>query len=227
MVLIVNGPIVRRLAINHGNNAFGQGHRPNATIGRAVRLIMMNVMNTRPGFLDRATLGNPGKYTFCFAENEDDHPWEPLHVEPRLRPGRQRGDRDRDEQPVPGLQPARGHARAAAALLRRRAGQPRLAQSEGLQPVAGRPGRRARRGAAVERLEPSPGAAVPHRARAPARGRSQARGAAARGGGAGRRDDVAARVRATRRHPHRVRGRARAGAGRRACRAGATSGRAA
>ena len=45
---------------------------------------MMNVMNTRPGFLDRATLGNPGKYSFCFAENEVDHPWEPLHVEPRV-----------------------------------------------------------------------------------------------------------------------------------------------
>ena len=43
----------------------------------------MNVMNTRPGFLDRATLGNPGKYSFCFAEHEDDHPWEPLHVDAR------------------------------------------------------------------------------------------------------------------------------------------------
>ncbi|HSE04519.1 MAG TPA: hypothetical protein VLK35_10255 [Methylomirabilota bacterium] len=80
MVLVVNGPIVKRLGINGGNNAFGQGHRPNATIGRAVRLIMMNTMNTRPGFLDRATLGNPGKYTFCFAEHEEAHPWEPLHV---------------------------------------------------------------------------------------------------------------------------------------------------
>jgi hypothetical protein len=80
MVLVVNGPIVRRLGINGGNNAFGQGHRPNATIGRAVRLIMMNTMNTRPGFLDRATLGNPGKYSFCFAEHEEDHPWEPLHT---------------------------------------------------------------------------------------------------------------------------------------------------
>ena len=80
MVLVVNGPIVGRLGINSGNNAFGQGHRPNATIGRAVRLIMMNTMNTRHGFLDRATLGNPGKYAFCFAEHEEDHPWEPLHV---------------------------------------------------------------------------------------------------------------------------------------------------
>ena len=80
IVLIVNGPIARRLGINSGTNAFGQGHRPNATIGRAVRLIMMNAMNTRPGFLDRATLGTPGKYAFCFAELEEDHPWEPLHV---------------------------------------------------------------------------------------------------------------------------------------------------
>src|SRR5262244_1432684 len=80
IVLIVNGPIARAVGINSGNNVFGQGTRANATIGRAVRLTMMNVMNTRPGLLDRATLGNPGKYTFCFAENEADHPWEPLHV---------------------------------------------------------------------------------------------------------------------------------------------------
>jgi hypothetical protein len=85
MVLVVNGPIARRLGLNSGNNAFGQGHRPNATIGRAVRLIMMNAMNTRPGFLDRATLGTPGKYAFCFAEHEEDHPWEPLHVARGLR----------------------------------------------------------------------------------------------------------------------------------------------
>jgi len=85
MVLIVNGPVARRLGINSGNNVFGQGVRANATIGRAVRLVMMNVMNTRPGLLDRATLGNPGKYSFCFAENEAEHPWEPLHVERGFR----------------------------------------------------------------------------------------------------------------------------------------------
>jgi hypothetical protein len=81
MVLIVSGPIGRRIGINAGNNAFGQGTRANATIGRAVRLAMMNVMSTRPGLLDRATLGNPGKYSFCFAESDTRHPWEPLHVE--------------------------------------------------------------------------------------------------------------------------------------------------
>jgi hypothetical protein len=85
MVLIINGPVAKRLGVNSGNNAFGQGTRANATIGRAVRLVMMNVMNTRPGMLDRATLGTPGKYAFCFAENEDDHPWEPLHVERGFR----------------------------------------------------------------------------------------------------------------------------------------------
>ena len=86
MVLIVNGPIAERIGVNAGNNVFGQGTRANATIGRAVRLVMMNVMNTRPGLLDRATLGNPGKYSFCFAENETDHPWEPLHVERGFTP---------------------------------------------------------------------------------------------------------------------------------------------
>jgi hypothetical protein len=80
IVLVVNGPLAAALGINAGNNAFGQGHRANATIGRAVRLVMMNVMNTRPGFLDRATLGTPGKYTFCFAEHEADHPWTPFHL---------------------------------------------------------------------------------------------------------------------------------------------------
>ncbi len=86
IVLIVNGPIARALGINSGNNAFGQGVRANATIGRAVRLVMMNVLNTRPGFLDRATLGTPGKYSFCFAETEENHPWDPLHVERGFRP---------------------------------------------------------------------------------------------------------------------------------------------
>jgi hypothetical protein len=85
IVLIVNGPIVRALGLNSGNNVFGQGVRANATIGRAVRLAMMNIMNTRPGLLDRATLGTPGKYSFCFAENEEGHPWEPLHVERGFR----------------------------------------------------------------------------------------------------------------------------------------------
>lgn len=81
VVIIVNGPIARELGINAGGNAFGPGHRPNMTIGRALRLLMMNAINTRPGGLDRSTLGSPGKTSFCFAENEAASPWEPMHVE--------------------------------------------------------------------------------------------------------------------------------------------------
>ena len=80
-LLIVNGPIVRRLGINAGPNALGQGHRANAVIGRAVRLVLQNVGGARPGREDRATLGHPGKFSYCLAENEAVSPWEPLHVE--------------------------------------------------------------------------------------------------------------------------------------------------
>ena len=87
IAIIVNGPIAEKLGINARDNAFGPGFRANMTIGRAVRLLMMNAINTRPGGLDRSTLGNPGKISFCFAENEADSPWEPLHVERGYRTG--------------------------------------------------------------------------------------------------------------------------------------------
>ena len=80
-VVIVNGPIAKAIGMNAGLNALGQGNRANATIGRALQLIVRNVGGGRPGGVDRATLGNPGKYTFCFAEDEDGSPWEPLSVE--------------------------------------------------------------------------------------------------------------------------------------------------
>jgi hypothetical protein len=79
--LIVNGPIRDRIGMNYGMNALGQGNRANATIGRAVQLIVRNVGGGRPGEVDRAALGQPGKYTFCFAEHEERSNWEPLHVE--------------------------------------------------------------------------------------------------------------------------------------------------
>jgi hypothetical protein len=81
VVVIVNGPVSSALGINARNNAFGPGVRPNLTIGRALRLLMMNAINTRPDTLDASTLGSPGKIAFCFAENEAASPWEPLHVE--------------------------------------------------------------------------------------------------------------------------------------------------
>jgi hypothetical protein len=80
-LLIVNGPIAGRLGISGGPNALGNGHRANAVIGRAVRLVMQNVGGARPGLEDRATLGHPGKFSYCLAENEAASPWAPLHVE--------------------------------------------------------------------------------------------------------------------------------------------------
>ena len=79
-VIIVNGPVARTIGMNAGLNALGQGNRANATIGRALNLIVRNVGGGRPGEADRATLGAPSKYTFCFAEDESDETWEPLSV---------------------------------------------------------------------------------------------------------------------------------------------------
>ena len=79
--LIVNGPLAKKLDVSAGFNCIGQGAWANATIGRAMRLILQNIGGALPGEMDRATQGQPGKYTFCCAENEDATPWEPLHVE--------------------------------------------------------------------------------------------------------------------------------------------------
>ena len=80
-LLIVNGPARRRAGINCGRNALGPGCRANATIGRALRLCLLNIGGGAPGEVDKAILGMPGKYTFCLGENEEESPWEPLHVE--------------------------------------------------------------------------------------------------------------------------------------------------
>ncbi|CAN5688039.1 hypothetical protein BH20ACT2_BH20ACT2_11270 [soil metagenome] len=80
-VVIVNGPRGRAVGMNSGVNALGQGNRANLTIGRALQLVVRNIGGGRPGEVDRATLGNPGKLSFCFAEDEAGSPWEPLSVE--------------------------------------------------------------------------------------------------------------------------------------------------
>ena len=85
--IIVNGPVARRLGINAGANCLGQGTRANSTIGRALRLVLQNAGGALPGEMDRATHGQPGKHTFCCAENESENPWEPLHVERGLESG--------------------------------------------------------------------------------------------------------------------------------------------
>ena len=83
-LVVVNGPIAREVGINGGYNAFGQGFRANVTIGRAVRLVLMNIGGGLPGTGDRATQGSPAKIAYCVAENEAESPWEPLHVEAGL-----------------------------------------------------------------------------------------------------------------------------------------------
>jgi len=80
-LLIVNGPVRAACGFNSGYGCFGPGTRANATVGRALRLILMNVGGGVPGEADMAVAGHPGKYTFCVAENEEESPWEPLHVE--------------------------------------------------------------------------------------------------------------------------------------------------
>lgn len=87
-VVIVNGPVARDIGMNSGVNVLGQGNRANATIGRALQLVVRNVGGGRPGEIDRSTLGQPGKYTFCFAEDETGSPWEPLSVERGIAAGR-------------------------------------------------------------------------------------------------------------------------------------------
>lgn len=86
VLVIVNGPIVQELQFNCRNNVFGPGNRANATIGRAVRLILLNACASIPGLFDRSIFGEPGKYTYCIAENEADSPWPPFHVERGFEP---------------------------------------------------------------------------------------------------------------------------------------------
>ena len=80
-LVILNGPVRGRLQVNCGAGVFGPGHRANATIGRALRLIMINLGGTKAGEISMSTLGHPGRYTYCIGEHEEASPWEPLHVE--------------------------------------------------------------------------------------------------------------------------------------------------
>ena len=79
--MIVNGPIRESLSMNSSSGAYGPGWRSNATIGRAVRLVLLNIGGGYPGTGDMSTQGAPSKYTYCIAENEEANPWLPLHVE--------------------------------------------------------------------------------------------------------------------------------------------------
>jgi hypothetical protein len=86
-LIIVNGPIRNTLGMNATHNVLANNSRANASIGRAIRLVLINILGCVPGQLDRSTLGHPGKFTFCIAEDEEDSPWTPLAQERGLPPG--------------------------------------------------------------------------------------------------------------------------------------------
>ena len=87
-MVIVNGPITKAIGMNSGGNALGQGNRANSTIGRALQLVIRNVGGGVPGGIDRATLGNPGKLTYCMAEDESDPIWDPFSVDRGIASGK-------------------------------------------------------------------------------------------------------------------------------------------
>ena len=80
-LVVVNGPVRRELGFASGQNVFSNVARANSTLGRALQLILRNIGGARPDSIDMSTLGNPGKFSFCIAEYEEQSPWEPLHVE--------------------------------------------------------------------------------------------------------------------------------------------------
>src|SRR6516164_2989113 len=85
-LLIVNGPVRKRIGLNSQGNVFGSGFRANATIGRAIRLGAINALGLRPHVFDQATQGTPAKYSCCIAENEEDSPWPSLAADNGIGP---------------------------------------------------------------------------------------------------------------------------------------------
>lgn len=81
LFVVVNGPIREKIKMNSTHNVFANGNRANATIGRALRLMIVNILSGIPGGFDRSTLGHPGKFSFCIAEDEEDSSWKPLSTE--------------------------------------------------------------------------------------------------------------------------------------------------
>jgi hypothetical protein len=80
-LVILNGPIRRQIRVNCSSGALGPGWQANASIGRAIRLILNNVGGAKIGMTDMTTLGMAENFTYCLGENEEKNPWEPFHVE--------------------------------------------------------------------------------------------------------------------------------------------------
>jgi hypothetical protein len=86
VLIVLNGPIRRELGAAGGFNVLGNSDRASAVIGRAIRLALINILEVRPGGIDRSTLGHPGKFSFCIAEDEEATNWAPLSVQRGLPP---------------------------------------------------------------------------------------------------------------------------------------------
>jgi hypothetical protein len=86
-LIVMNGPVRRELGFACGQNVFSNTARANSTLGRALQLMLTNLGGARPDGIDMSALGNPGKFSYCIGENEEESPWEPLHVEMGLRHG--------------------------------------------------------------------------------------------------------------------------------------------
>jgi hypothetical protein len=80
-MLVLNGPIRDQLDINYGAGCLGPGWRANATIGRAIRLILLNIGGALPGIYSKSSFASPLRYTYVFGENEEENPWSPFHVD--------------------------------------------------------------------------------------------------------------------------------------------------
>ncbi len=87
VLVIINGPIRLEIGANPTFNVLGNADRATSVIGRAMRLALINLMDVRPGGIDRSTLGHPGKFSYCVAEDEEDTTWEPLSVVRGMRKG--------------------------------------------------------------------------------------------------------------------------------------------
>lgn len=86
-LIMINGPVRQQLGFWSRQNVFSNVARANSTLGRALQLILLNIGGGRPDGIDMSALGNPGKFSYCIAENEEQSPWEPLHVERGFQPG--------------------------------------------------------------------------------------------------------------------------------------------
>jgi hypothetical protein len=86
-LIVVHGPVRARVGINASFGVFGPGYRANATIGRALRLLMINIGGAKPGGISMSTFGHPGRYTYCIGEHEEASPWPAYHVARGLPPG--------------------------------------------------------------------------------------------------------------------------------------------